>query len=153
MRIMSLCLCIAFLCMSVCLSACLSKSLHIFVCMPVSLNICGVVPADQGSRARYRAFPVFCWDSKSVPLLVEAHYNGTKLCIIYPWPVPPSPMSKSWPDVFLIFQCFGTCPTPAQGDILVSDKALFLAQLCITNFLSELRVRLVEAFQYMYFFC
>ena len=74
MRIMSLCVSIAFLCMSldlsVCLYVCMSKSLHVFVCMFVcpslSLNICGVVPADQGSRARYRAFQVFCWDSKSV---------------------------------------------------------------------------------------
>ena len=35
--------------------------------------------------------------------------------------LPPPFMGKSGPDVFLIFQCSGTCPTPAQGDILVSD--------------------------------
>ena len=54
------CHCVCLLHFSVCLSICLSKYLHVFVCMSVclslSLNICGVVPADQGSRARYRAF-------------------------------------------------------------------------------------------------
>ena len=91
---MSLCVSIAFLCVSVCLSFCLSACLsvcislymYLSVCLSVStsitLNICGVVPADFGSRARYRAFQVFCWDSKSRS--GEAHYHGTKLCIIYP---------------------------------------------------------------------
>ena len=78
----SLCVYIAFLCLSVCLFVCLSVCLSVckYVCLSISLsryihlsvclshNICGVVPADQGSRARYRAFQVFCWDSKSVPL-------------------------------------------------------------------------------------
>ena len=119
---------------SVCLSICLSKYLHIFVCMSVclslSLNICGVVPADQGSRARYRAFQVFCCDSKSVPFPINLSWWKSVIMVLnyalfisnhYPHPLTPPPMSKSGPDVFLIFKCSGICPTPAQRDILVSD--------------------------------
>ena len=53
MRIMSLCVTIAFLCLSVYMSVCLSKSLHVFVFLPLylyvshSLTTFGVVPADQ----------------------------------------------------------------------------------------------------------
>ena len=43
MRIMSLCVSIASLCMSVYLSVCLSLYMYL------SHSICGVVPADQGS--------------------------------------------------------------------------------------------------------
>ena len=133
MRVMSLCVSIAFLCMpvymSVCLSACLSKSLNVFFCMSVcpslSLNICGVVPAYQGSRARYRAFQVFCWNSKSVPfpitLAVGSPLSWYLIMHYLSVTTNPSPMSKTGPDFFLIFQCSGTCPTPAQEDILVSD--------------------------------
>ena len=38
----------------------------------------------------------------------------------YP-PTPPSPMSINGTDVFLIFQRSGICPTPSQGDIIVSN--------------------------------
>ena len=34
----------------------------------------------------------------------------------------PSPMSKSGPDVFLIYQCSGICPTPAPGIFLYRIK-------------------------------
>ena len=79
-RIMPLCVYIYF---SVCLSVCLSVSvsLYVYACLSaclsfpplspptlsLSLSICGVDLADQGSRARYRAIQVFIWDSKSGP--------------------------------------------------------------------------------------
>ena len=51
-----------------CLSACLSfPPLSLLLSISLSLSICGVDLADQGSRARYRAIQVFSWDSKSVP--------------------------------------------------------------------------------------
>ena len=70
-------------------------------------------------------------------------------------------MCKSGPDVFLIFQCSGTCPTPAQVDNFfirlspvlsptMHNKIFTQAEI---RAISELRVRLVEAFQYMYCFC
>ena len=71
--------CVCYFSLSICLSVCLSKSLymHMYVCLHVSLSlppplslslsICGVDLADQGSRARYRAIQVFSWDSKSAP--------------------------------------------------------------------------------------
>ena len=127
------CHCVCLYHFSVCLSVCLSKYLHVFVCMSVclslSLNICGVVPADQDSRARSRAFQVFCWDSKSVPFPINLSWWKSVIMVLnyalfirnhYPTPYT-SPLSRSGPDVFPIFQCSGTCPTPAQRDILVSD--------------------------------
>ena len=78
---------------------------------------------------------------------------------------PRPPVSKSGSDVLPILQCSGTYHTPAQRDILVSDKALFLAQLCITIFYScrdqsHIRIKSevgtdkpVEALQCMFFFC
>ena len=61
-------------------------------------------------------------------------------------------MSKSGSDVLLIFQCFGTCPTPSQGDILTSiglfpdfsptNLNIFFSRAEIRA-ISELRVRLV----------
>ena len=51
MRIMSLCVCLLHF--SVCLYVCLSKSLHVFVFLPLYLSVShsltafGVVPADQ----------------------------------------------------------------------------------------------------------
>ena len=72
--------CVYLISLSVCLSVCLSQSLYMYmpVCLhvslfplslslPLSLSICGVDLADQGSRARYRAIQVFIWDSKSGP--------------------------------------------------------------------------------------
>ena len=67
--------CVCLLNFSVCLSISmyvyLSISIYVYACMSslslslsLSLSICGVDLADQGSRARYRAFQVFCWDSK-----------------------------------------------------------------------------------------
>ena len=113
MRIMSLCVSIAFLCMSVYMSVCPSLSLNI---------ICGVVRAYQGSRARYWAFQVFCRNSKSVPFPINlAVIMVLNYALFIRNHYPPSPMSKSGPDFFLSFQCSGTCPTPAQGGILVSD--------------------------------
>ena len=70
-RIMPLCVSVEFLCLSVYRSVCLSKSFYMYmpVCLHVSLSplslplspslslslsICGVDLADQGSRARYR---------------------------------------------------------------------------------------------------
>ena len=128
-------MCVYCISLYVCLSVCLSTLYpHVFVCMSVclslSLNICGVVSADQGSRARYQAFQVFCWDSKSVPFPINLSWWKSVIMVLnyaviirnhYLPPPHTSPMSKSGPDVFLIFQCSGTCPTPAQGDILVSD--------------------------------
>ena len=46
-RIMSLCVSIAFLCMSVYLSGCLSKYLHVFVCMYVCMYVCLSLPLSQ----------------------------------------------------------------------------------------------------------
>ena len=40
----------------------------------LSLSICGVDLADQGSWARYRAIQVFSWDSKSVPFPINLSY-------------------------------------------------------------------------------
>ena len=37
----------------------------------------------------------------------------------------PSPMRKSGPDVLLIFQCSGFCPTPAKGIFLHRIKPCF----------------------------
>ena len=66
MRSMPLCVSVEFLCLSVYQSVCLSKSLYMYMpaCLHVplsplsplslSLSICGVDLADQGSRARYR---------------------------------------------------------------------------------------------------
>ena len=77
-----LCVSVEFLCLSVYQSVCLSKSLYMYmpICLHVSLSplslplspflslsICGVDLADQGSRARYRVIQFFSWDSKSVP--------------------------------------------------------------------------------------
>ena len=92
-RIVPLCVSVEFLCLSVYQSVCLSKSLYMYmpVCLHVSLSplslplslspplslslgICRVNLADQGSRARYRVIQFYSWDSKSVPLLVDNHY-------------------------------------------------------------------------------
>ena len=74
--------CVYLISLSVCLSVCLSisVSLYVYACLSaclsfppsppplsLSLSICGVDLADQGSRARYRAIQVFIWDSKSGP--------------------------------------------------------------------------------------
>ena len=75
-----LCLCVCLsISLSVYQSICVSKSLYMPVCLHVSLSsslslsICGVDLADQGSRARYRALviQVFSWDSKSVPFPIN----------------------------------------------------------------------------------
>ena len=74
-------------------------------------------------------------------------------------PVPPSgyahalhpPMSKSWANVLLIFQCPGICLTPSQVDTHVSDDSLAFCPtmynrvftLVETRAKSEFRVRLV----------
>ena len=128
-----------------------------------------MVPADQGSRTRYRAFQVFCWDYKSVPFPISRSWWKPVIMVLnhalfirnhYPPPPHTSPMSKSGPDVFLIFQCSGTCPTPAQGDFLYRIESCFSPTIHNKSFtqaeiraIPELEVRLVEAFQYMYFFC
>ena len=67
-----LCVSVEFVCLSISLSVYLNLYMYLPACLSVcmsvclSLSICGVVLADQGSRARHRAFKVFCWDSKSV---------------------------------------------------------------------------------------
>ena len=87
-------------CRSVCPSVCLSNSVSLYyaclsACLSfpplstplyLSLSICGVDLADQGSRARYRAIQVFSWDSKSVPfrLTSAGRIPLSLLCIIYP---------------------------------------------------------------------
>ena len=54
------CICLQ-VCLSFCLSVCLSLSEALSLSLSLSLSICGVVLADQESRARYRAFLVFFW--------------------------------------------------------------------------------------------
>ena len=88
MRIMPLCVSVEFLrlsislsvylslslciCLSVCMSLFLPLSLPLSLSHPLlSLSICGVYLADQGSRARYWAIQVFSWDSKSVPFPIN----------------------------------------------------------------------------------
>ena len=128
-------------CLSVCLSLSLSLSLRPSLSLSVSLSLslslsrslslstCGVVLADQGSRARYRAFQV------------KHHLSVTTT----------PPISKSGANVLLIFLCPVICPTPSQVDILVSDGSLAFSPTMYnriftwveTRAKSEFRMRLV----------
>ena len=66
-------------------------------------------------------------------------------------------MSESGANVLLIFQCPGICPTPSQGDILVSDyRPAFSPNMYnrIFTWVKSERVRMVyhdEAFQYFFY--
>ena len=129
MRIVSLCVPIAFLCMSVYLSASLSKSLHVLVssvCLSVSPFSLSQHMWCSSRRPGFTSsipdISNFFLDSKSVLTKNLRLWKPTIMVLNYlSVTTTPSPMSKSGPDVFLIFQCSGICPTPAQGDILVSD--------------------------------
>ena len=101
---MPLCASIAFLCLYVCLSVCLSLYMYLSVCLSLYLSICGVVPAAQGSRARYRAYQVICWDYKSVPFAINFSW-GKRIFMVQNYAflyVTTTPMSKSGSDVLLI---------------------------------------------------
>ena len=117
--------------LSVCLFVCLSKSIHVFVCMsvcfslslslsqhmwccPSRLGFSGSIPGIS-SLLLGLLNPFWINLSWWKPIIMVLNY-ASFIRNHY-----PSPMSKSGPDVFLIFQCSGICPTPAQGDILVSD--------------------------------
>ena len=85
--------CVYLISLSVCLSVCLSISvfLYVYACLSaclsfpplsplsLSLSICGVDLADQGSRARYRAIQVFIWDSKSGPFRLTSAADRSPL--------------------------------------------------------------------------
>ena len=53
------------------------------------------------------------------------HYLSVTTTPPPPPPPPSPPMSKSGPDVFLIFQCSGICPTSAQEIFLYRIKPCF----------------------------
>ena len=121
--------------------------MYLSVCLSLSLSICGVVPADQSTLARYKAFQVpfpinLSWLKPIIMVLIYALSIRNRY--------PPTPVSKSGPDALLIFQCSGTCPNPSQGDILVSDLACFSPTMHNKIFtqaeiraISELRMRLI----------
>ena len=94
--------CVYCISLYVCLSVCLSQSLHVFVSQHMWCS-----PSRPGFMSSIPGISSICWDSKSVPFPINL---GSRYVT-----------SKSGPGVLLIFQCSGTCLTPSQGDILVSD--------------------------------
>ena len=125
--------CVYCISLYVCLSVCLSIYMYLSVCLSVSPSLSTYVVWSQQTRVHELDtghLKVFCWDSKSVPFPINLSWWKSVIMVLnyalfirsyYYLPPHTSPMRKSGPDVFLIFQCSGTCPTSAQGDILVSD--------------------------------
>ena len=107
------------------LSLCPSLSVSLSHSLSRSPSICGVVIADQGSRARYWAFKSFVRILISpVPFepLIAGRSPLSKIMHHFSVATTP-PMGKIRANVQLIFQCLVICSTSSQVDILVSDDS------------------------------
>ena len=108
--------------------------------MSLPLSTCGVVLADQGSRAWCRAFQVFCWDSKSVSFLINlswwkpiimVHVLNYALFIPnqYPLTTTPPPPTPLWVKLGLVYFWFSSAlvytPLHHKGIFLYRIKPCF----------------------------
>ena len=142
-------MCVYCISLSVCLYVCLSKSLHAFVFLSLYLSFshshsiwCS--PSRPGSRARYRAFQVFCWDSKSVPFPINLSWWKPIIMVLsyalfINYPHPSLPHEYKWDWCLSDFPVLWYMPHSITRGYYCIGLSPFLAQLhvCITFFYTD----------------